>query len=158
MTKRRSPSHTTIGHEIDRERADLVIAEDRAIVQRTGGKVSEEDYQDALLRLASGEQMKSVTERLGLSRNALLVRANRDEEFNRMLDIAHQMGAWARIENAERMLLDSDTSVGAVRKATAYADFVKWLAPRLHRERFGDKLQVDQRMVTINLPDWAKHV
>lgn len=132
---------------------DKIQEEDRQIVKHAGGKVTEQQYQDALQRLADGDTMRNVTQELGLSRSALLVRAYDHEDFGRMLATAMEIGQLAQLENAVDGLRGGEMSTGSIERDKAVADFAKWMASRVARRLFGDKLQIDQRQLQIVIRD-----
>ena len=157
MTKQTPPNDGGKGsrEEINNRIATItgpLLWEDRAIVHRSGGKITEEQYQEALFRLACGEMMATVTADLGLSRSALLVRAGTDEEFGRILKAAQTMGTSARLENAESALWGKEPyTTGNVQRDKALAEHARWMASRLDRETYGDKITHDVRSLNITV-------
>lgn len=152
-TKRTSTkSKRIVANEAIRGMVDQIEAEDRQITTWNYGKVTEEQYQHALERLANGDTMRNVTQELGLSRSALLVRANQHDDFRTRLSTAMEIGMLARLENAGEALAGGEGSTNSIERDKAVADFAKWMAARLGRRMFGDKLQIDQRSVNIIIP------
>ncbi|MDH7971066.1 hypothetical protein QH494_02635 [Sphingomonas sp. AR_OL41] len=129
--------------------------EDRAITKGDGYKVSAAQYDWALERIASGDTIKNVTTHLKISRASLLKRASVDEDFAKAFNAALAIGVWARLENAEDRL---ENGTGSVARDKALMDHAHWMATRLASRVFGDKIQVDQRSITINVDkdaaDW----
>lgn len=117
-----------------------------------------EAVEDALDRLANGDTMKNVTADLGVTRNALLKRASVDEQFASQLRTAMEIGVFAMLENAFDAISGGECSTGDVRRDAEIAGFAKWYAARMSRNHFGDRVQVDQRQVIVNITsddaDW----
>lgn len=133
---------------------DIVEAEDRKTARRGGYKVTEEQFAWALDRIASGDTVRNVSLHLQITRSALRSRANGDPDFAARLDEAQAMGAWARLENAEDRLING---TGSVERDKAIMDYAKWMAARLDRRTFGDRVQVDatHTIAPVMLPSIA---
>lgn len=121
--------------------------------------ISDDDLEDALLRLSHGDRMDMVTSAIGVDRSSLLSRATRDRDFSERLQNAQTMGAYARVEYAARVAAGEEGySTGSIERDKLVCDQAwKW-ARTIGNRIFGDKLQVEQRTVTINLnkseQDW----
>lgn len=125
-------------------------AQDRAIIEAKPHRkmtLSDADLDYALQRLADGDTMRNVTTELGIARASLFIRGIHDEEFNRQLRNALAIGQWTRLEAAGAALAGGEGSTGSIERDKAVADFTKWMASRINRRDFGDRLQVDQRQI-----------
>lgn len=142
------------------EHAEISAANDIQKAKPRGKPVaiSEEDIEHALDRLANGDMMRNVTRDLGVTRSALLKRANVDDEFGKTLRLAMEIGTFAMLENAYDTISGGELSTGDVQRDREIARFAQWYASRIGRRHFGERLQIDQGRVVINLPEWATSV
>lgn len=122
-------------------------------------KVTDEQWEWALDRIANGDTDASVMRQLGVVRSTILEKCDRDPEFEvryrraieiAYINIAHDIRCVTRGEPGY--------SSGDTRRDELIAKYDLELAKRFANRIIGDKLQVDQRTVTINLPDWTKDV
>lgn len=150
VSKRMSDEH----NEHAREAAALIVPKPRG----RSVAISDEDIEHALDRLANGDTMRNITADLGVTRSALLKRANVDDEFGKMMRIAMEIGTFAMLENAQNAIMGGECSTGDIRRDKEIADFAKWYAARMGRRIWGDRLTVDHASVVVNLPDRAGDV
>lgn len=109
-------------------------------------KMSDDDLRLALEMIAEGQLVANVCATFGLSRNYFSERACRDKDFGEQLRFAKAVSAEARLERIEEALWDSDLTD---QRAAAIAQHYRWLAGKLDRQTFGDKLEVEQRTLQI---------
>lgn len=122
---------------------------EKRIVRKHGGKVTNEEYKQALMDIATGHTMAKVTAELGIGRAALLIRAIEDAEFAAMLKNAQRLGAYSQLEMAENALWAGDLSTGDTARDKAIAEHLRWKASRILRDQFGDKLEIEQKTFSI---------
>jgi hypothetical protein len=133
---------TTFDTEMDKACTDIVIEARQNGVQ----KMSDDALEHALELISAGMLVSTVCKKFGLSRNYFSSRAVRDREFGERLREAKEISAEARLDRIEDALWNSDISD---QRANAIATHYRWLAGKLDRKTFGEKVDVDVRSVNI---------
>lgn len=135
-------------------RNDLAVVVDKVLAVEPSRRVplSDDQLEWALDRIAAGDTMRNVTKSLGISRAALAVRAHDDPDgFGKSLSIAQEIGTWSRLENAEDMIMNGELSTGSFDRDREALKYAMWMASKLNRTKFGDKLQIDHRSVNVHI-------
>ena len=115
-------------------------------------KMSDETAENALEMIARGEMMLKITEKLRLTRGALASRAAASPNFARRLHEARATGAWSIAEYGSLAAMGEEgfTTGSIERDKLVSNNCWKW-ARHLNQKVFGDKVQVDQRTVQVNI-------
>jgi len=170
IDKNPKDAHTRTGEGVRRaarERKDTASslaavseAKDRALAIRGKDKpITDEMREEALIMLANGNPMDRVTEHFGVSRCALLLNGHNNAEFGLRLRDAMAMGT-VEIVNATFRVADAEPgySTGSIERDKLKIDNAWRYAKTIGNRIFGDRLQVDQRSITITIQnddsDW----
>lgn len=140
--------------------AQIALRKDQELQHRGKDKpITEEMRNDALTMLANGMPMDRVCEHFGVDRCALMVHGHRDEEYGAKLKDALTIGTFDMVNNTFRILDGEEGyTTGSIERDKARADNIWRYAKTIGNRLFGDRLQVDQRSITINVQkddvDW----
>jgi hypothetical protein len=148
----------TITENAGASRQALIEVVDAAMAKDDKGrfvaKLSSEQWDNALERMASGDTMKNICDAFKVSRSTLLQRASRDPDFERDLRMAMEMGQYARVENGYDAVKGGECSTGSIERDKLVAQYTQWMAARLSRKQFGDRSIIEAQSINITLkPD-----
>lgn len=142
------------------EAVDALVEVTARDVRSPRGKdkpITSEMLEDALLMLEDGVRMDVACERLGLHNGSLTSYGSRHPEFGAQLREAMALGTINIVNNTFRVARGEEGfSTGSIERDKLLCDMSWRYAKTIGNRIFGDKLQVDQRTVTINLPGWMK--
>lgn len=140
--------------------AAISEAKDRALAHRGKDKpITDEMREEALIMIANGNPMDRVCEHFGLDRASLLINGNKNPDFGARLKEAMAMGT-VEIINATFRVADAEPgyTTGSIERDKLKIDNAWRYAKTIGNRIFGDRLQVDQRSITINVQrddvDW----
>ena len=134
-----------------------LLAERRAELERNDkgqfvAKMSADDWETVLQRLANGDLPANIVRDMGLSRAAISKKKRDDAEFSRLYTLAIEDGCLARIEDTLNIANEEDGfTTGNLRRDELKIDTIFKSGKHLAPHRFGDKLQIDQRTISINI-------
>ena len=145
---------TKVKHEIVTTLAtNDLVAESKALAKRGKDKpITEDDLDYALERLRAGDNMTVITDHLKLSAGAIWHVAYRDPEFHRRLSAALEIGQHTMVSRLER-IASGELSTGSIERDKLLCDVILKVAKAYNRRTFGDKVEVEQRSVVINIGD-----
>lgn len=137
-------------NEPDLERTQRIMT--GPVVRHKGGKLSEEDYQYALERIADGTTVAEVSRELGVNRAAFNLKAHYDKEFAEAFAEAKRIAASSIVE---KMILTSQGiegyTTGSIERDKLVASTMRWYASKTDPSIFGDKVQLDHRQIVISI-------
>lgn len=170
MTKNPKDAHRRTGEGVRRaaeerkatatEIATQSLVHDRALATRGRNKpVTDEMREEALTLLANGMPMDRVTDHFGVDRCALLVNGIKNPDFDQRLKIAMALGTVDIVNATSRIAAgEPGFSSGSIERDKLMVDNAWRYAKTIGNRIFGDKLQVDQRTITITVnrddTDW----
>ncbi len=142
------------------ELAEVSLVHDRALAHRGKDKpITEEMRAEALTMLANGMPMDRVTDHFGVDRCSLFVHGVNDPAFDTQLKSAMAIGT-VDIVNATFRIANGDAgySTGSIERDKLKVDNAWRYAKTIGNRIFGDKLQVEQRTLSITVQkddvDW----
>lgn len=170
MDENRKDAHERTGKGVRRaavERKDAAqslaavsLRKDRELAHRGKDKpITVEMQEEALMMLANGVPMDRVCEHFEVNRCALLVRGQSDPDFDTRLKMAMALGT-VEIVNATFRVADAEEgyTTGSIERDKLKIDNAWRYAKTIGNRIFGDKLQVDQRTISISIrsddTDW----
>lgn len=140
--------------------AAISLRKDRELAHRGKDKpITQAMRDEALTMLANGMPMDRVTDHFGVDRCALFVHGVRNEDFKAQLTDALALGTFDMVNNTFRILSGEEGyTTGSIERDKALADNIWKYAKTIGNRMFGDKLQVDQRTISITVrsddTDW----
>jgi hypothetical protein len=119
-------------------------------------QLTPERAEAVLIMIATGKTAKAAATAIGVNPGTVSQRAYDDPEgFGARLRAARQQAASTIFETMIEVAFDEDEDP---RRSKLKIDVLDRMAKVYDRATYGDKLQVDQRTVTINMPDWTNDV
>ena len=131
------------------EAISTIIADHNQTLAPSNRTITDQHLEIVLARVAAGETVKAVSEAMGIS--AALVRQrcyDQPELWGQRLHEARRMAADQSFD--EMIRVAQDTSI-EVPRARLIIDVLDKMAKVHNRAVYGDKVQIDQRKVVINL-------
>lgn len=116
-----------------------------------------EMWEDVIVRAASGQLFKRITDDLGLASTAILAKIYSDHDFAQRLYTALEHGMLALGFETIDIADGGELSSGDVQRDRLMIETRKWLAERLNK-RFSNRPTIEAQQVVINLPDDWKDV
>ena len=99
-----------------------------------------------LYRVTGGETVVSICKQLSIEPGLIYMAAYLDEEFGQRLATARALGQHALVDRL--LSIPSDETLSTER-SKLLSDNIKWIAGRLNRPDYGDKLAIDARIQTV---------
>ena len=100
-----------------------------------------------------GHTVTAIANMLQISMPKLMDWVNADDARVARMDTAGKIAAQAFIDEATRVLVDVSDGTASAKGSRELSDHLKWLAERMHPEKFGTKVaqQVPQAGVVFNI-------
>ena len=123
----------------------------QTIGERDTYHISPERLEWALDRLACGDQMVNVCRELQVSRACLWIKARADADFNVKLRDAVATGSRALRDIGLDAVMGGEMSTGSIERDKLIWNALTWIMARESRNDYGDRIQVDQRTIVMNV-------
>ncbi|MGK2911247.1 MAG: hypothetical protein ACSLE1_15810 [Sphingobium sp.] len=122
--------------------ADQALAMDSTTAWRT---LSAEHCEIVLYRVSGGASITQITEEMGLDPGLIHVHAYIDQEFGHRLAMACEIGMHPLVDRL--LTIPTDETLTSEQRRLL-SDNIKWIASRVNRKAYSDRLQVDLRQAT----------